>query len=381
MEASFKLLARLGNDWLFVPVLSNTELGNRKDSPIKWTRKADGSLRFDYAALDRYLDLAVKHWGKPRVISFVIAHGNPVAASEVEVFDEATGKFVTLDLGVDHMEDTPVVAAEHKKIWKAFAASLHAHMKAKGLGESMYWGYTWDASANRDFVKFLAGVAPEVYWTRGAHYAGVDKVYKAVTQTYGFRGDALMNGRGWRHKDLWLVNSRRGWFGCFVGCAGVDTPFMFRYWPEQALTFGHRGIGRIGADYWGIWRDGCEVLNMAKTRGRTKGTVGYAINALIHPGPDGAESTARAEALLEGIQQTEARIFLEQALEAKRLPAPLAKRVTDLLRRRVRATRAIVSSSMSTQYDYCWQGWQKRSRALYRLAAEVANRPPAKDGK
>jgi len=55
----------------------------------------------------------------------------------------------------------------------------------------------------------------------------------------------------------------------------------------------------------------------------------------------------------------------------------LAGRITRLLRQRSRATRPVVSSSMSTQYDYCWQGWQERSRALYRLAAETAKLPPA----
>ena len=34
---------------------------------IRWMRKKDGSLAFDYATLDRYLDLIVKNCGKPLV--------------------------------------------------------------------------------------------------------------------------------------------------------------------------------------------------------------------------------------------------------------------------------------------------------------------------
>jgi len=377
MERSFRLLARLGNDWLFVPVLSNTEFGNRTDSPIKWVRKKDGTLGFDYKVLDRYLALAVKHWGKPRVISFVIAHGNPLADSRVRVFDETTGRAEAMSLGVDHMEDKPLIDEKHKTIWRGFATDLHAHMRSKGLAESMYWGYTWDADANKDLVKTLQAATPGVYWTRGSHYAGINKVYQAVSQCYGFRGNGLMRGMGWKNPGLWLQNSRRGWSGCFVGCAGVDTPFMFRYFPEQALSFGHRGIGRIGADYWGIWRDGCQVLNMAKTRGRTKGTVGFAINSILSPAADGPESSARFEALVEGLQQTEARVFLEKALLAGALPAALAERVGSLLAARSRATASIISSSGRLQCDYAWGGWRERSRALYALAAEVARAAPA----
>jgi len=378
MEPSFRLLGRLGNDWLFVPVLSDSEFGNRADSPIKWIRKKDGTLKFEYTAMDRYLALAVKHWGKPRVISFVIAHGNPLADSQVQVFDEATGKTAPMSLGVDHMEDKPLIDAADKAVWRAFAKDLHAHMRSKGLGESMYWGFTWDADANKDLVKTLQAATPGVYWTRGSHYAGINKVYKAVSQCYGFRGNGLMRGMGWRNPGLWLQNSRRGWFGCFVGCAGVDTPFMFRYFPEQALTFGHRGIGRIGADYWGIWREGCQVLNMAKTRGRTKGTVGFAINSILSPAADAPESSARLEALAEGLQQAEARVLLEKALVAGALPAELAERVKALLAARSRATGALISSSGGIQCDYAWAGWQERSRALYALAAEVARTPATK---
>ena len=375
MEPSFRLLARLGNDWLFVPVISNTEFANRRTSPIRWIRRKDGSLAFDYAVLDRYLDLAIKHWGKPRVISFVIAHGNPCATSEVEVFHQATGKTEPFDLGVDHMEDTPEVDAAHKKVWKAFATSLSAHMKARHLEGSMYWGYTWDAPANRDLMTFLRRVVPGVYWTRGSHYAGMDEFYRAVAQVYGFRG---AHRRGWRCPTLSLQNSRRAWFGSYVGCAGVDTPFLFRNWPEQTLTFGQRGLARIGVDYWGVWRQGCEVLNMKKARGRTKGTVGFAINAILWPGPNGAEPSTRLEALVEGLQEAEARVFLERALDGGKLPAELAGRIKTVLWGRSCATALILSSTMGYQNDYCWQGWRTRSRALYRLAADVAGTLPPK---
>lgn len=44
IEASIRQLARVGNDWWHVPVLLNTEFGNKDDSPIKWIRKKNGTL-------------------------------------------------------------------------------------------------------------------------------------------------------------------------------------------------------------------------------------------------------------------------------------------------------------------------------------------------
>jgi hypothetical protein len=55
IEASLRQLARVGNDLWLVPVILETEFGNRDDSMIQWTRKKDGSLAFDYTRLDRYL--------------------------------------------------------------------------------------------------------------------------------------------------------------------------------------------------------------------------------------------------------------------------------------------------------------------------------------
>ena len=63
---------------------------------VRWRRRLDGSFAYDFAVLDRYLDLAVRHLGKPRMINFVVMPGldGPRfrAAGEIMVTDEATGK-------------------------------------------------------------------------------------------------------------------------------------------------------------------------------------------------------------------------------------------------------------------------------------------------
>jgi hypothetical protein len=93
---------------------------------------------------------------------------------------------------------------------------------------------------------------------------------------------------------------------------------------------------------------------------------------VLWPGREGAEPSTRFEALLEGIQETEARIFLEQALERGGLSGELARRVWTLLRARLDATSFFLGNSVIHSMEAYDQGWQARSRALYRAAAEVA---------
>jgi len=90
------------------------------------------------------------------------------------------------------------------------------------------------------------------------------------------------------------------------------------------------------------------------------------------------------------LQEAEARIFLEQALEVgpaapqfagwvgnkkdetKALPAELAARINKVLEVRARASALLLSSNGGRTFDYCWQNWQDRSRMLFQTAAEVA---------
>jgi hypothetical protein len=165
LEASLRHLGRIGGDWLNVPILRCTEFGNKEDSMVRWVRRADGSLAFDYTVLDRYLDLAVKNMGAPRVINFAVMHGNTGAGiaatpAEVNVWSErgtgATPMNVSL-LGGNK------AAAE--KAWTAFALSLQDHMRKKGLDKAMHFGYPHDREEDPDLRVLLARVTPDVRWT------------------------------------------------------------------------------------------------------------------------------------------------------------------------------------------------------------------------
>jgi hypothetical protein len=370
LEASFRQLGRVGNTWLNVPVILRTEYGNKGDSPVRWTRKRDGSLDFDFAILDRYLDLAVKHCGKPKVVHFIVMQGmgrqTGPGMAQVNVRDEATGGTATLSLG-----DGKALGPAEKNAWGALAKALVAHMKARGLDRSMYWGAPLEGEADPELKNVLIAAAPGVGWTAGPHemmyngkYAKDEKFYKLVADIrYQGGWPSFRDDQGWKSKTIHLLNPRVG--GTAFALHTTSAPFAYRMLPERALSRGRNGFTRLGADEWA----GCHYEGMPPA---PPWITGIPVLFMLWPGKDGAEGSARFEALLEGIQETEARIFLEQALDRGGLSADLAGRVRKVLASRVVESSFFLGNSIVYSLEENHSGWQERSRELYQAAAEVA---------
>jgi len=153
---------------------------------------------------------------------------------------------------------------------------------------------------------------------------------------------------------------------------------------EVNIAGAQRGFGGLGADFWPVLKD---------KRGRRRGTLSARYpksswrnlnirTALLWAGPEGAESTVRFEMLREGIQECEARIFVEEALLEGKLKGTLAERCQSILDKRVHALKDGMGESWA--YGGHWAtkknefpkfihgGWQQRSKTLYDAAADVA---------
>jgi hypothetical protein len=366
IERSLEQLARVGNDWWFVPVILGTEFGNRDDSMIRWAREKDDRLTFDFDVLDRYLDLIVRRCGPPRVISFVVMHGAP-ATVEVDVLDKSSGEKERLSLGGKQFDP-----AVRETVWRLFGGALYDHMKTRGLEQAMHWGYAWDTEGDPLLKPLLRTCAPNVYWTYGSHsahggsggrmYGSSLEYYKSVVEIYGLT-PGLTSQQGWKQPSLRLLNPRV--LSSCHSTEGHSPPFNYRLLIDRALVSGYNGIGRIGGDYWaGSYFDGCvaSAYHLA----------GFSILKVLWPGPRGAEPSARLEAILEGMQETEARIFIEQAIDRKLLPEETGRRVRGVLDRHNLETLHIpvhVAANLVTEGA---PGWRSRSRRLYQAAADVA---------
>jgi hypothetical protein len=391
LEPSFRQLGRVGNDVLHIPVVVRTEFGNWQDSMIQWVRKKDGTLSFDYTVLDHYLDLAQKHLGRVRVVDFVVMHCvYNTSPSTVMVRDEATGKTEELNLG------WTADASVRLPAWREFAASLIRHLKEKGLDHSVYWGHGGDYEPDPGLISYFYEVFPGTYWTGSGHsyhggagggghsrsvvrcFSDVYGAPKPLESAMGWKGPAIgnwgadvtwsgsnINGttaknfNSYRADESYLfVHNPRDW------CLGPSVPLKWRTLPVHAVRRGYSGVGRVGLDgYQGDWMSGFKGMDW--------GFPGRPCNMLTWPGPEGAESTARFEAFIEGLQENEARIFLEQAMERGHVSKEVAAEARAALDDHVRPAMMGLEIRDGAADEYIYP-WQAASRQLFRMASKVA---------
>jgi len=141
-------------------------------------------------------------------------------------------------------------------------------------------------------------------------------------------------------------------------------PFAYRAMVDRALAQGRNGFTRVGVGDWaGIHHEGLDL---------PRWLTGMPVLFMLWPGRDGAESSARLEALLEGIQETEARIYIEQALDRGGLPPAVVGKVRKTLKDHVDGTKFFQGNSIIHSMEAYYLGWQERSRRLYRMDAVIS---------
>jgi hypothetical protein len=175
----------------------------------------------------------------------------------------------------------------------------------------------------------------------------------------------------------------------FIRHSFDDTLSLLKYrtMAERSLYCGTRGVGRIGLDFWDVLKDSRGRPGNLYNRWPHSSCAQRAPNMfrLAHPGPHGAEPTVRFEQFREGIQDTEATIFIAEAAgeHADRLGPELAALCRRLLVERMTYCRRRAPETWGRvcfrTYHY---GWRDLTARLYATAAEVARaiRPADRDG-
>ena len=198
---------------------------------------------------------------------------------------------------------------------------------------------------------------------------------------------------GWRRPDL-IAQLNRHW----TGTIDYFPASVWRHLGEINITGDQRGVGRLGGDFWPVIKDkqGSRKGRIYERYNECRWRANDICTALLGPGPTGPVATTRLEMMREGVQECEARIFIEQALLDEKLRArlgeDLAKRAQDLLDERVRVMLRALSTlragggkRRSVTAPHAWwntpglaghawfvgSDWQQRTRKLYRLAGEV----------
>ena len=144
---------------------------------VRWVKKSDGTYEYDFSMLDKYLDLAEKHIGKPRVLVcnawdwYMGGNGGRVgmyrdtrhAPPLVTVLDRATGKTQCVAM-LDYFDP----AAKAK--WKPLFDQLKERMRKRGLEKAVMLGMVSDNWAYKEQVEFLKETSGDLPWVNAGHY-------------------------------------------------------------------------------------------------------------------------------------------------------------------------------------------------------------------
>jgi len=366
MKNTFRLMALLGNDLVIVPVLLNSEFGNKNDSIIRWKR-VSGGYECDCSLLKRFLGIAAKY-SKPSCICFVISHSSrPYSAVK-------KGNHVLLQNGPEKdtiLEVPKAGTQEAAAFWKPFIRDVRKCMKEQGMEKSLHWGHLGDnlKGETGKTIKMFKELSPEIGWARSSHGWGGPKTGFSFSTTvrhasspFNRNKSRIMSCKGWKREWNRLVFTRVENHVSVV--YGFSSPYRYRIAPERAVVCGCNGIGRWGLDYWaGTYP--------------TWGNITPTVLSFLWPGPEGAETSARFECFREGLQETEARVFLEKKMEEKEFAeSGTEKKIQKILDQRITDQFIQVLQSADNcpqpKIEEYYSGWQQSSWDLYSAAAEAS---------
>ncbi|HUT57072.1 MAG TPA: glycoside hydrolase domain-containing protein, partial [Phycisphaerae bacterium] len=69
IEQSMRLIGATSSRVVYVPLICHTNLGNA-ESMVRWVPRGEGRWAHDFSIMDKYLDAAVKHMGRPKIVVF-----------------------------------------------------------------------------------------------------------------------------------------------------------------------------------------------------------------------------------------------------------------------------------------------------------------------
>ncbi len=423
---SFRLMSDCGTRIVYVPAIAHTNLGNA-ESMIRWIKKGENAYSWDFTVMDKYLDIAIKNLGTPKIVvlqvwELYMATPDSVGkrfSPELQQRQKESGgaPLITIlnrETGKTENQPAPKFSdPASKAIWQALLKEVREHLRQRGLEKALMFGMFTDSTPPKEHFQFFHDLAPDVPWVHQGHGLWRTKVYDLADVGYqasvwgGFRfGDGCTQTN---QSAPPIVASLHGWQrprldAIFERNTGLDTypPTRWRFYAETGITSEMRGPGRIGADYWKVIKD---------NRGRR---VGWAherfsdgawggswiqlnlCSATLAPGPKGPLATARLLAFTEGVQECEARIMIEQALTNDALKAKLgpdlAAKAQTLLDERLFNMWRTLSNGQLGGPDFFGAGawrwtpgisghrwflgtnWQEQSKALYEMAGQVVHK-------
>ena len=402
---SLKFMGLLGNKSLFVTGLHETHLGNTA-AMVRFRKAGDGYAP-DFGVMNRYFDLYQQHVGTPHDLVLYVWDGGRERRQQgrrrrqgatVELTQMVDGQAVPLE--------APYYGAPgSEEFWRPLLEAFRAAVRERGWpADRIHVGFASDGRPDAATVEFFRNVAPWADWAIFTHGRGAEKSKDGKVTMDGFdvghyevpwlpsiyyKNSIQVGVLGGWDEDFVMLSSGREYMSEYVppsqwrrlaeGVVGSTSA------PESWLPYGHnvssRGLCRIGLDYWEV--DGSRLCFRVDSHWRGL-YRSFAPKALLAAGPKGAIGTVRFEMLREGIQECEARIFIEKALAAGRVGGDLADRCVVLLKDRLRMRwkdggfgrgpdykGPDAAREVQTRLWGIGQDWQAEAERLFNMAAEV----------
>jgi hypothetical protein len=360
----FEHLAQVGSKVLTVSAIENTQLGNYQ-SMIRFVQ--DGArLTVDFSVLDKYLEVYAKHCPPPQVF-FVYVWDNRFDVDKfgkwrpvsVTVVDKAGGKLPSRSFSFDSLEA--------EQYFREVMDGVRQRVRKLGWkDESIMLGMASDGRPSRATTGLFQKIAPYARWVLNSHWWAKEINGAEVGYTAIVGSPRKAEGMGWHNPriDTQFQRDKHD---------RECSPERWRSLVEWALVNGLRGQGRIGADFWHVVLPGGTGEEEMDNRNGCSGWTGnLKLNcsscAMLAAGPDGAVSTARFEALRESLQDCEARIAIEKVLVDENLRARLDADLLNRCKAELAKRAKIVTRHNGPEPG---QPWEKLSRDLFTLAAEV----------
>jgi hypothetical protein len=378
LERALKLLGSIGNKTVYVSCIAKTDVGN-SGTMLRWVKKGDG-YEPDFTAVDRYLGLAKKYLVNPPVVCFYVwdrPFGGGYFGRENRAYTPPEVSLVDPNTGKSSLVKAPAYDQDAAKgFWKPAAEGIRSRLEKLGWSGSLILGVGDDCIPGPPVLKLWKELLPDARWVSMSHaiHSHFHKIVPVgyATTVWGPRWYPKAK-YGWRRKDLVCHFDRDSWR------RGIQTQFLVLSYlaGERNITGGQRGFGRQSADFWPVieYRRGNRTgkRSIAGRYPGNKGQLSIRMNPYLAPGPNGHVSTVRFEMIREGLQECEARIFIESALldDAKRakLGKDLVARCERLLAKRIRAYQT--AGGIDGQIAFLGAGRRERNAGLFRLAAEV----------
>ncbi|MCG3178981.1 MAG: hypothetical protein BIFFINMI_01311 [Phycisphaerae bacterium] len=391
---SFDLMRQVGARMIYVPLFAHAHFGNDY-SMIRWVRQADGSYKPDFTVFEKYLATAVKHLGRLEVVcihSWPVTSGGSYmgqAGKEREAkpylftaVDPKTGELTNVD------GPTWGDADAMKALLKPAFDGIRERLAAAGVSaDAMMIGICHDVMPSKECVAILKEASGSARWVIHCHPTRFD----VHGEPAGYSTDVwnspsaqwpdVKRAYGWQQKKHYLTFPRAG--------SNTDNPIddnnppaQYRVSCEAAICAGIRGYGWVAADFWPVLKDRrgrmSALLDRYPYDFRSNLGMYHAVWHLLGRGPDGPLPTTRHQMIRAGLQEAEARVFIEKALLDATARAALGDELADRCQKLLDRRLETIIWSKSLWDSLLSADWEGQGGALYAAAAEVAGKlPPA----